>query len=233
MRINSKEVLFGQPILKIREVVKQAMLQRLRSTNRNEILSLVAKILKKSDSEAEQVIIKMIEEEYLTFKEKPVFDNLIEHHLTASVKGRRFGIATASPPLSREKATRLLNELIERAKSINGNDDLVYYVENLCVFGSYLSEVEILSDLDVGFKLVQKYLDDEFDNKSQARIDLAFEKGRHFRDFLDRLSWPQKEIILMLKAKQIGLGLHDQDVDKVFKVTESKIVYQYKVGQNN
>ena len=150
-----------------------------------------------------------------------------QYELTATEKGRRLGIATATPPISREKANQLLDELIHRAKAINANSELIYFVESIKVFGSYLSDKETLGDLDIGIKLGRNYEHDQFHEQNQLRIDQAKTKGRQFSNICDELGWPYREVMLMLKARQRGLSLHDEEIDEVLKITQTKLVYQY------
>lgn len=229
MRINSKEILNGQPILKIRGVVRRAMNQRLWGGSRAEVICKVALILKEPNSVAKEVVKQMIQDDYLLWKKVKIGGNY-RYDLEETVKGRQFGIANASPPLSREKATQLLNELIDRAKAINANEELVFIVESIKVFGSYLTDKEVLGDLDVGFKLVRRYHNDQFTQKSDKRTKLAIENGRVFSNWTDKLCWSETEILLMLKNKQRGLSLHNEDSDEVFNVVElkTKLVYQYE-----
>ena len=227
MQIDPKEILFGQPILKIREVVRQAMKGRLWGNSKAEVAIRVAKVLKQPDVVAKQLIEQLIEDDYLILTKEKLSD-ICQYELTETEKGRRFGIANASKPISRQKATKLLNELIERAKSINENGELIYFVESIKVFGSYLSDKETLGDLDVGVKLSRKHKPGDFTKHNQKRIALAKANGRQFSNSTEQLHWPHREVMLMLKGKQRGLSLHDEDEDEVFKITETKLVYYYK-----
>lgn len=230
MRINSKEILFGQPILKIREVVRRAMHERLWGSSRSEVICKVAFLLKVPNSAAKEVVKQMIQNDYLLWKKSKIGESY-RCYLEETLKGRQFGIANASPSLSREKAIQLLNELIDRAKAINENEELVYFVENLKVFGSYLTDKEVLGDLDIGFKLSRRYHNNEFTQKSEKRIRLARENGRVFSNWTDKLCWSETEVLLMLKNKQRGLSLHNEDSDEVFNVAglKTKLVYQYEI----
>jgi len=230
MLINPKEILFGQPILKIREVIRNAMHERLWGSSQAIITGKVANILKQPNSVAKQLIENLIQEDYLILKKEKI-GTKFKYELTETENGRRFGIANATSPISRQKATQLLKELIERAKAINSNNELVYFVERISVFGSYLSDKDTLGDLDVGVKLTARYADDNFTLHNQKRIDFAKTIGKSFNSFMDEIFWPHKEVKLMLKNKQKGLSLHDLETDNVFNVTESKIVYQY--NENN
>ncbi|HET6556977.1 MAG TPA: hypothetical protein VFG54_06650 [Prolixibacteraceae bacterium] len=229
MRINSKEVLYGQPILKIREVVRHTMRPYLTGDSKSELICKVAFILKEPNSVVKEVLELMIQDDYLLLN-KERFGGKYRYNLKATLKGRQFGIANASPPLSREKATQLLNELIDRAKAINANEELVFIVESLKVFGSYLTDKEVLGDLDIGFKLRRRYDDDEFKQRSEQRSDLARENGRQFKSWTGELFWSETEVLLMLKNKQRGLSLHNEDSDEVFNVAGLKtmLVYFYK-----
>jgi len=227
MQIDPKEILFGQPILKIREVVRQAMKGRLWGNSKAEVAIRVAKVLKQPEDVAKQLIKNMIEEDYLILTKEKLSD-IYQYELTETEKGRQFGIANASKPLSRQKATQLLNELIERAKSINENGELIYFVESIKVFGSYLSDKEALGDLDVGVKLTRTYKPGDSIKHNQKRIALAKANGRQFSNATEQLIWPHREVMLMLKEKQRGLSLHDEDEDEVLKMTETKLVYHYR-----
>lgn len=226
MHINSKEVLFGQPILKIREVIRFAMDEKCVGFSKAEIIKKVAMILNQSDTATKQVIEQLITEDYLILnKEKS--GNKYQYELAETSKGRRFGIASAAPVISRQKATQLLNDLIKRAEVINANKDLVYFVERIKVFGSYLSDKETLGDLDVGFKLSSKNNGIDFTSLNQKRIAQAKANGKIFKSFMDELYWPYREIELMLKNKQRSLSIHDEKKDEVLNLTESRLVYQY------
>jgi len=227
MRINSKEILFDHPILRIREVVRHAMQQKLWGTTESEIIDKVAIILLKSETVAKLVVKQLIQEDFLILNKTKCRDGY-QYELTETEKGRRFGIATATPLISREKATKLLDELIERVKVINANNELTYFVESIKVFGSYLSDKDTLGDLDIGVKLSRRYENDKFIQQNQQRINLAKIMGRHFSNYCEELGWPHREVMLMLKGRQRSLSLHDEEIDEVLKITETKLVYQYR-----
>lgn len=226
MHINSKELLFGQPILKIREVIRFAMEEKCFGYSKAEIIKKVAMILNLPNTTTKQVIEQLITEDYLILnKEKS--GNKYQYELAETSKGRRFGIASAAPAISRQKATQLLNDLIKRAEVINANKDLVYFVQRIKVFGSYLSDKETLGDLDIGFKLSRKNNGADFSSLNKKRITQAKTNGKIFKSFMDELGWPYREIELMLKNKQRNLSIHDEEKDEVFNLTESRLVYQY------
>lgn len=226
MNINSKDTMFDLPILKVREVLRQAVKGRLWGSSRNEVIIKVANILNQTTSTAQKLVTQLSKENYITWKEEK-FQEDVQFELSETDKGRRLSMATAAAPISKTKATGILNDLIERAKSINKNEDLVFLVERIVVFGSYLSEKELLGDLDVGVKLTRRYNGSRFTKHNQERIKLAKSGGRKFNNSTDELNWSFWEVMLMLKARKRGLSIHDISEDEVFNVTETKVVYQF------
>jgi len=226
MRINPKDKLYDQPILKIREILRHAMQERFFESTKPLIIAEISKILLQSTAVSEQIVEQLIRDQYLILKEVTAA-NTLHYELVATDKGRRFGIATANTAITRQKADELLNDLIERAKTINANDDLVYVVERIKVFGSYLSNKELLGDLDVAVKLTRKYEGIDFTNRNQKRIITASQNGRKFSSYMDQISFPHTEVMLMLKTKKKGLSLHDEDTDEIIKITKTTLVYEY------
>jgi len=226
MNINPKETMFGLPVLKVREVLRHAIKERLWGDSRKKVIGKVALILKEPTLIAKELVNQLTEENYIVWVKKK-FPEGIQYELTATEKGRRFGIAKATAPITRAKASELLHDLIERAKSINENPEFVFFVKRIEVFGSYLTDKEMLGDLDVGVKLDRRYKGRLFTQHNQQRIEMAKSGGRSFNNSTDQLNWPYLEVILMLKARKRGLSIHDINEDEVFSVTETRVVYQF------
>jgi|GEM_PF-2272239 len=133
-----------------------------------------------------------------------------------TVTGQRFAMASARP-LKRARAERMLRDLVERARSINRNDDFVYRVGALVVFGSYVDSTrEVLGDLDVAFVREDRYVqgtdDDYMGGQSPKAVAerRSRERGANrFSTMVDTLFWPDKEFRLALKGRTAGLSLHD------------------------
>lgn len=227
MRLNPKETLYNQPILKVREVVRHAMQEKFLERTKTLLTEEVAKILLQPVAVSKQVMIDLLKDDYLIINKVTTFANITQYELVATEKGRRFGIATGDPAISRQKADKLLSDLIEQAKAINLNDDLVYVVERIKVFGSYLSDKELLGDLDVAIKISRRYHGADFQARNEKRIIFASQNGKRFSNFIDQISWPHTEVVQLLKTKKKGLSLHDEDNDEVLERTESRLVYEF------
>lgn len=203
------------------------MAERIFGQKKSMIIKEVSVILQQSTAIASIVVHQLIQEGYLVLN-KVKYGSSFQYELTETVKGRRFGIATADPPITRQKADVLLKELIARAEVVNSDPALLYLVETIKVFGSFLSGKPVLSDLDVAVKLTRKAEGDEFMKKNKERIRLAFENGRRFSNYTEEIYWPYREVMLMLKTKKKGLSLHDEENDEILKKTGSKLVYAFK-----
>lgn len=122
--------------------------------------------------------------------------------------GIRLRGASAAKPLRRQTAERLLDELLERIRTLNDDPRFLARVEKAIVFGSYLSGADRLGDVDVAIHLVPRESDHEKHREANdRRAAEESDKGRQFRSFLDQAFWWQQEAILFLRNRRRGLSL--------------------------
>ena len=222
MIINPKEKLFGHPLLKIRDLLR-FILKRYFIENDQLIKDEISKKLKLPSDLIDNLIEQMILEDYLqTKKDTRTKDKIV----LVTEKGNRLAVTRANPPITRIKADLLLKELLERVIIINANNDLAYKVESIKVFGSFLSDKDILGDIDILFKLVRNGDATEYKIKSESRLALAKHNGQIFHGVYDHFYWPHTEVLQLLKTKKKGLSLHNEDDDGVADIVDSIIVYE-------
>jgi hypothetical protein len=82
-------------------------------------------------------------------------------HWRLTKDGIRLRGASAAKPLLRQTAERLLDELLERIRTLNDDPRFLARVEKAIVFGSYLSSADRLGDVDVAIHLVPRESDGE------------------------------------------------------------------------
>jgi hypothetical protein len=88
----------------------------------------------------------------------------------------------------------------------------VYRVQSAVLFGSMLSSMERLGDVDIAIELQPKVTGDtQLRQRCDARRHAAEERGRSFRTSFDWAMWPRFEILLRLKARSRSLSLHEFD----------------------
>jgi hypothetical protein len=127
-----------------------------------------------------------------------------------TIKGQALANASAARPIHRKTAERLLEQFLERVRRVNSTQEYVYRVEHVVLFGSMLSDIDRLGDVDVAVQLQPKVNEDAaFQEWSMARRRAAEAKGRNFYGILDWAMWPTQEIFLQLKARSTGLSLQD------------------------
>jgi predicted nucleotidyltransferase len=94
-----------------------------------------------------------------------------------TVKGNALANASFGKPISRATATRLLGEVIERARAYNADPARLLTVTEIVVFGSYLDPaVGLLGDLDLAVSTVRR------DTGGQRYVDKVLEYAANLRN---------------------------------------------------
>jgi hypothetical protein len=99
--------------------------------------------------------------------------------------------------MKRATAETMLAAVIERAKAINGNADLLCPVSELRVFGSYLTDSPSLGDLDIACRLVRR--PNWTAEAALARADLMIPP---MCGYIRRLTYYETEIKQILREPQ-------------------------------
>ena len=133
---------------------------------------------------------------------------------TTTVKGNALANASFGKPISRATATRLLGQVIERARAYNADPARLLTVTEIVVFGSYLDPaVGLLGDLDLAVSTVRRDMD------GQRYVDKVLEyagaSGRSFSAFHDRLFWPARELRMILKNRSSAISITDEDIRRL------------------
>jgi predicted nucleotidyltransferase len=128
----------------------------------------------------------------------------------------------------------LLQEFLQRVEKINSSDDYAYYIKQVILFGSYLSDNPTLGDIDLS--LVLEFRDDDLEKRSKhldERTDLAEKQGRYFKGFLESLAWPYEEVIRFLKNRSPSISLHNEQHERVLsRDIPSKMIFDISETKN-
>ena len=127
-------------------------------------------------------------------------------HLEPSLKGSALAQATAAKPLTRVKASRLVDEVLDRAETINRDSRYAYRVDKLVIFGSYLDPQARPNDVDIAVRLIPRYSSGRQDEAEQSRRRAH---GPGFRNAFVWAAWPKLEIIRLLKSRSRGLSIQE------------------------
>jgi predicted nucleotidyltransferase len=216
MRIDKESLIAGQPAIKVRELLKRG--------DGYCGVSLTMNILDISKRKALEVIDILKKEGYL--EEKKLSDGTSSFELT--IKGNALALSSAAKPLLRKTADKKLAEFMERVHQVNNEDRFLYKVDEVVLFGSYLSDKERINDIDIAISLSQKEKDpDKHMSLCKKHVKDAEENGRSFYMFLDELFWPSNEVWLFLKSHSRSISLHPIEQNKsVLDQTEVKVLYK-------
>ena len=214
MRVNLNERIAGQPVAKVRELLKRGFGWSWES-------SYVVKRLDVDRAGAKKVVAALRRRGYIrktasTSSGEDLWDN--------TMKGNAFANATGAKPLLRTSADQRLTEFLARIDEVAKNQKFLYRVGTAILFGSYLTSKERINDIDLYLNLVPKEKDREKrDRLEQRRTEEAVRQGRTFNTFIDQISWPQTDVLKYLKARSRSISLHTDD--RILKYGKSKAIY--------
>ncbi len=124
-----------------------------------------------------------------------------------TVKGNALAGASAAKPLRRESAESKLDSLLSRVRQVNSPDcDFLYWIEEVVVFGSILTNKSRLSDTDISIRLEKKLEAKEFSVAAERRTRSAAANGRSFRSIVDEVYWPEREVLLFVKSRSRAIS---------------------------
>ena len=190
MRIQSQEALVGYPSVRIRHLVRRW------GWGKGGV-ALVKDVMEISETAAAELVAALVGAGYIEKATGGHTSPGWEYELT--VKGTALAQASAAAPLRRETVRLRLHELIERMTQVNADERFFVGVQDAVVFGSYLTKVDRLGDLDVHYTTYRKIDDQE----TFARVTEAAARGsgRRFSGFIDLLFWPETEVRNFLKNR--------------------------------
>jgi hypothetical protein len=116
--------------------------------------SLVENVVGVESKKANGILQQLVIEGYVEPRES-LTSALYEN----TVKGNALAMASAAPPVKRERARQKLEDFIERVEKVNEDDHFLYRIDVVVLFGSYLSNCETVNDIDLAIKLVPKTQD--------------------------------------------------------------------------
>jgi predicted nucleotidyltransferase len=120
-------------------------------------------------------------------------------------KGHATGMKTLVPRMTRATAEDLLQKTLERIAKINIDPELLHYVTEVRVFGSYLIDTNDLGDLDLAIKLERRRVKGQW---AKACHDLADKSGKTL-SLVERLTYPGTEIRRRIKGRLRRISLHE------------------------
>ena len=133
--------------------------------------------------------------------------------------------AALAPPLSRARAARLLQGVLQRVAAINGKPYFLCRVTAVGVFGAYLTEAAVVDELDLAVCIAPKA-------PSPGTTDAVFRPDRlfpywHLRRRLsvnDWSAWRERHVELYLVGETPSIVLHRFD-DPLLRGKRVRVVF--------
>jgi predicted nucleotidyltransferase len=196
MHIATSQRIAGYPVLRVREFVRRHRFSGILAEAAEEVLAL-------SPEAADNFLSKLMDLGLIAEWHKRDGNQLFQ--LTST--GQALANASAAKPIHRKTAERILSQLQERVHIVNAASQYPYRVNDVVLFGSMLSDVDRLGDLDVAVNLEPKVRESAaFGAWSMARRHAAQAEGRSFSSCFEWAYWPMKEIH---NAHSRSLSLHE------------------------
>jgi hypothetical protein len=203
MRIAKDQIVAGYPALTVRTFLRRCRFFTI-------VAETAAHALKTDDREATGFLRQLASLGLIRDAEDTPPDAEEAYEITTL--GHAFANASAAKPVFRKTAEAALERFVERLHTVNASPEYVYRVESAVLFGSMLSAVDRLGDVDIAIELQPKIADKAvFQRMCVVRQRAAEEQGRYFSSAFDWVMWPRAEVLLFLKARSRTLSLHEWD----------------------
>lgn len=132
---------------------------------------------------------------------------------TTTVRGGALSMASFLKPIARKRAHALLEGVLERAESYNGDEAKPLTVTRIDVFGSYVDPtVDKLGDLDLAVTFEDRV--PGWSTSSDALLGYSRSSGRRFPNFVAELAWPRTELLQMLRNRSGYVNVHTEDISR-------------------
>lgn len=171
-------------------------------------MSSVQKFLHLENEEGKKFLRKMSKLKFLERSQQFSRKDRQAYEITSA--GQAVANASATKPITRKTADRLLTEFMKRVQILNTSNEYAYVIESVVLFGSVLSEKERLGDIDIAIELRPATSDaGEFDRLCNYRRLMARIDERRFDSDFEWFAWPAVEVFRFLRAHSWKLALHD------------------------
>ena len=206
--INSKtEYIEGYPKKLVKDILKN-----IRINEPKNILKLDSVIDKNTclnQMEVKDIRNKLINNKYL---------EIGDHFFKLTNKGISISKKRMGNKIFREKAEKIIQDVLKRAKEINSSGNYCYRINRLIIHGSYLTNKEQLNDIDFMYELKPKYPKKIQQIKEREFINLYFKTYSNVSNFLEEISLPQTSIGKYLKNRSQYIDIEPLS-EKVLKET--------------
>ena len=98
-------------------------------------------------------------------------------HTNPTSKGNAMRLARSAPRLNRAKAEKLLADFLQSVEEVNAHPDLLHWVTEVRVFGSYLTNSDDLGEIGLAIKKEWRPTSGSFNDPYPERLVARLLKG--------------------------------------------------------
>ena len=219
MRIIASQEMFGYPVLKIRRLMRAAAGGRWG-------VSFVIATMGIGTREASKLVRAMLSAGLIAKSDLESDGQTYE----LTIKGMELGMASAAKPIKRATADRCVSEFLQRVEQVNNDPDLLFWIDEVVVIGSYLTNSPTLSDIDLAVTYTRRVGPDLWLELAKQRVERARACGREFRSIFERIAWPLKEIELRLRNRAWALHIHNLSEERKFIESVPHVLLFHRPG---
>ena len=192
MKIDIRQMIAGQPIRKIRDLMRFA---RGFEINAEQIAEKVGVDV------TDRLVSEGLIEPSATVPDKR--GHKIQFYCVTTA-GTRLAATRLNRRIRRHTAERIVDAFLERVVAVNDDTDLLLTVVEVDAFGSFITDAPDLGDVDLAIRLEHKFPDQDWVDLNVARADAS---GRSL-NLLQRLFYGQYEVMQRLQNRNAYLSLH-------------------------
>jgi hypothetical protein len=124
-----------------------------------------------------------------------------------TLKGNAMSMTRLVQRINRAKAEALLKGVLERVASINADPELLHWVTEVRVFGSYLTDSDDLGDLDLALSYQLRPTGDDKDFLD-AISAFAVKHNKKHLSFDGQLDLPERMVKRRIKGRSPYISMH-------------------------
>lgn len=217
---------YGQRIKRLITLLTMIHEKKYMPGTKEVLIEQFSKVLEMPNNEAADVFQLLQDDGILEVKHRIT----IEHpywFINETEAGERYRELLKRSIMSRKKADQLLGEFLDRVQKVNSNDDFLYRVDFVKVYGSYLTDKDLIYGLSLYISLHCKIEGVEISNATIERFYDDLQKGRSFENYYAKFFAWRGEVIQFLDMQDKGVEFITKGEWSYMEEVESIEVFKY------
>jgi hypothetical protein len=181
--------------------------------------------LKPPIQKSNALLQELLREGYVELSDTPFKKPLYQ----STLKGSALALANCKKRFGREIATGLIETVKKRAATLNADQWHPLYVDEIRIFGSWLTQQDTLGDIDLAVKLLRRYPN----NYHLLLTERLIERNQFRGTFFQRLSYDERSAYQQLKNRDWRISVQPFHVLETVKVQGKTIFNAETVARGN